>query len=427
LVIFGLVTYLQAGILSDSRLSKPIDFDLSLRQITDFTSDVTRYSGVQFSVAKNVQDLKVDVFVDKRPLRETLDKVAKVLNCDWIPSGKGYRLEMDTKNFNRERNFLLAEIEEEKKQLQTKLWASEYIARIIPGTNGHLYSNSSEIREQENKIMEPFQKAVQAAYATGDLFRQMAADSQRTAIQENLRKFFLGRVFLQFDNHARERFWQGEPFVASTFKDSQYKLYESDMRETGTHSYVGSDGRSVEAEYQHCVFFRYDKLTGKLKVNQLLFIKAPAEFGGLNQQGQGSGRSRSTYFPISESLKKLPFYEDLVSWRDPEATSAKFIQSIDSSTPTWNAPWYAYRKRLGDHLRWFHKATQIPVVAQADRSGVYEWIKLNRGISTATEYLRQLANKANVFTKEDQGFLTIVSTKRPRPHGTLWNLWGLVN
>ncbi len=406
MILLGLVISLQGGVLSDTRLTAPKDFDVSLSQISDFCSDVSSSSGVKFSVAKNAQDLKVDVFVDGRPLRETLDKVAKVLNCEWVPVEKGYRLEMSIPNVNRERNFIRAEVDEREQQLRLKLWACEYVAKNTIANNVHHFPNDFEADATQRKLLEPLRKAYLDAHNSGDQPREIEALNNLSLVQDNLNEFYFGRIFLQFDREARAKFWQGEPFVASTLPDSRYKLYESDMRNTGVHSYGLRDGRSVEAEYQHCIFFRYDSTTGKMISNKILFVNAPAEYGGANPQGQRSNPGwRSSNQSIPQSLMKLPFMEDLKPWSDIEATSAKFTQKIDNLTATWEAPWVAYRKRLGDHLRWFHKATQIPVVAQADRSGVYEWYKLNRGISTATEYLRQLAKQADVYTKEDNGFL----------------------
>ncbi len=408
MVLLGLVIGFQSGVLSDTRLAKPVDFDVSLRQITDFCAEVSSSSGVKFSVDKKVQDLKVDVFVDKRPLAETMDKVAKVLNCDWVPVEKGYRLEMDVKNINRERNFVQAEVDEEKKQLQTKMWAYEYIAKNTIASNSPHYSNSPEHFEYERRILEPFQTAVREAYATNDLAKQKDADIKRSAVEEGLRNFYFGRVLLKFDKNTFAKFWNGEPFVASTFPTSQYKLYESDMRNTGVHSYAMRDGTTVQAKSQFFLFFRYDYATGKIKANQHTYVTAPAEWGGETSLGQRNGggfKYRTTANYVPESMLKMPFYEDLKSWNIPELTPAKFTQTVNNKIPTWESPWVCQRRRLGEHLRWFHMATNIPVVAQADRSCIYYWVKLDRGLPTATEYLNQLMVQGKVFAKEDSGFL----------------------
>ena len=406
IILASLILVLQGDLLTDTRLTKNSDFDVSLQQITDFCSDVSKTSGVGLSVDKKVQDLKVDVFVDKKPLAETLDKVAKVLNCEWVPVAKGYRLEMSVVNINRERNFIQAEIDDKAKHLESRLWASEYVAKNTVANEIHHYSNSIDDEVTQRKLLEPLRKAYLDAHNANDTKRELEAANTLGLVQDNLKDFYFGRIFQQFDKDARAKFWQGEPFVASTFPNSRYKLFESDMRTTGVHSYGLRDGRSVEAEYQHCIFFRYVPLTGKMIANKMVFVIAPAEYAQPAPVcSQPNSRGRSTDQSIPESLKKLPFYEDLKSWSNTEATSAKFTQLIDLLTPTWDTPWFGYRKRLGDHLRWFHRATQIPVVAQADRSGVYEWFKLNRGVPTATEYLRQLVARAEVYTKEDSGFL----------------------
>ena len=236
MVLLGLVISLQGGVLSDARLTAPKDFDVSLSQITDFCSDVSLSSGVKFSVAKNIQDLKVDVFVDGRPLGETIDKVAKVLDCQWVPVEKGYRLEMDVPTANRERNFVKAEDDLRLEDLKLKLWGCQYVASKLPYSNeadsirplsgsqdSHVLTRKEiddqlmaafRARQQKQqefmaRITKEFDDELKAAVIAKDETRTSEAVRRISALNFGYRESSLGRVLLQLSTGETEDFWKG--------------------------------------------------------------------------------------------------------------------------------------------------------------------------------------------------------------------------
>jgi hypothetical protein len=410
MVLFGLLVAFQSGLLSDARLVKPTDFDVSLRQITDFCSEVTTASGVQLSVAKNVQDLKVDVFVEKRPLAETLDKVAKVLNCEWVPVEKGYRLEMDIPTMNHERNFNRAEDEEDRRVVEQKLWAFEYVAQRIPPSNTMTDMGGEPVsQEARMAITAPYRKAYADSYVTKDLRKIAEAGEALQVISDavdRLENVAIGRVLMQMDKPAKEQFWKGSPVMAATIQGNDYKLWPSDMANRMQISYPSPDGVRRFADQFLFQFMAFDPIRGTLDVNNCQYAIMPKEFGG----GAGTSRSNgpfawsSSSVPIGEALKKLPFYQNLLPWMDFESVSSKFGQAINTKTPEWPSPWFGGRRRLGEHLRWFHLASGIPIVAQADRSCVYYWPKLQRSYAIASIYIKELTDNFGTYCKEDNGF-----------------------
>jgi hypothetical protein len=92
-------------------------------------------------------------------------------------------------------------------------------------------------------------------------------------------------------------------------------------------------------------------------------------------------------------------------WLNVAETPAKFRQAINQDTEDWPSPWFNSRRRLGEHLRWLHRASGIPIVAQADRSCLYNWIALKRPYKTASEYLKALMGDYEVYCQEDHGYL----------------------
>jgi hypothetical protein len=437
MVVLSLYFAFQGGIVNDARLAKAVDFDSSLQQITDFSSDVTKLSGVEFSVAKNIQDLKVDVFVDKRPLSETLDKVAKVLNCQWVQKDKGYQLEMDVPAANRERNFVQAENDLRLDELKLKLWACQYVASKLPFTNEPepfkpLDSKSStgkeindqiiaEFRAKQAKerdfmarITKEFDDELKAAVNANDEARKNQAIRQIAALSFGYRESSIGRVLLQFSTRETEDFWKGVPFLASTISGVNLRLYQSDFDQSPGSNSTGPDGRPIEKEKRHFVFFRYNPANGNFRANELQFDFNPAKpeqsLGG--SQGGGMFSSTQSYVNVDPSLKRLPFYTQLEPWMKIKETPAKFPQAIDINTPEWDSPWGKKLFRVGDHLRWLHRATGIPIVSQADRSALPDYSsfnrtspKLNRGKATAMLDLRMLMDEYQCLAKEDSGFL----------------------
>ena len=410
MIVLGLVLALQGSLLNDVRLKSLTDFDVSLRQITDFCSEVSASSGVLLSVDKKVQDLKVDVFVEKKPLGETLDKVAKVLNCEWVPVAKGYRLEMSIPNMNRERNFNLAEDAEARHIAETKLWACEYCAKLIPASNKQLnFREEMMLATERNAIIAPFEQAYLAAMKGTNVEEISEAVLKYDAISEavgSLDHVNIGHVMLQMDKSAKDRFWKGEPIMAGSIPGNGYKLWPSDSLAPSKTLYV-SGQLVTKAEYTNFDFLLFDPSTNSLNTQLISYTASENEFGPWETSMSHGGpfSSSSTRNKISEKLKKLPFYLDLKSWMDAKETPEKFTQTIDQDTEGWNSPWFSGRRRLGEHLRWLHKATGIPIVAQADRSCLWNWIQLKRPYKTTKEYLKDLMGKFDTYCLEDHEYL----------------------
>ncbi len=410
MVLLGLVFAIQGNLLTDTRLAKVVDFDASLRQITDFCSESAQISGVDLTVAKDVQDLKVDVFVDDRPLGETLDKVAKVLNCEWVPAGKGYRLEMSVPFKNRERNFNLAEDAENRHIVETKLWACEFFANMIPGSNKQIgYRQDLISSADRNAIIAPYEKAFRDALAGKNADEISETRLKYSAISEaagSLDHVNIGHVMLQMNKSAREAFWQGEPMMAASFPGNGYKVWPSDFfSRTNT---IYSNGQLVtDGESNYFDFLHFNPMTGNLDTRIYSYFSSKGPYGNSQSGSSSSGPfgGSSSSHPVSLKLKKMPFYQDLLPWLKITETPAKFSQAINQDTEEWLSPWFGGRRRLGEHLRWLHRASGIPIVAQADRSCLYNWIALKRPYKTASEYLKGLMDESEVYCQEDHGYL----------------------
>ena len=408
MVLLGLALSIQSSILVDSRLSSPLDFDKNLSQIADFCKEVSALSGVQLSVAKNIQDLKVDVFVDKKPLNETLDKVAKVLNCEWVPVDKGYRLEMSAVNVNRERNFVQAEEDDELETLKLKVWACEYAAKNSPYLEQGKYE-FREMQQQRTKLSSQFLAEIDEASKTKDATKVEAAMARYQFINQASTDLTFGRAVSQFQGADWARFWKGEPFAACSLPNSTYKLYSSDHRIGGQTYFEGPDGKKQEADHEQFSFFRFDPILKRVQMNEMEYTIWPLPSGLKTLQssshGNGGFVSMSSFPGIAEHLKKMPFFVDLKPWMDTLETPKRFDRTIDVKTKEWKSPWIGGTRRLGDHLRWIHQATGVPVVAQADRSSLYSWNTLNQDYKGLSNFGSRVMNEQRALVREDSGFL----------------------
>ncbi len=407
----ALALALQSTLLTDSRLAANQDFDDSLRQIADFCAEAEKASGVPLKVDSQVADLKVDVFVEKRPLNETLDKVAKALNCEWVKREDGYRLEMSVPMANRERNFNTAEDDEDRKAVTTYLEICKYVAKYTPGSQKMNRSGEGLLSfEDRKKLLDPFRIAWEDAQKSGDAKATDEAYQKYLAISSaagDPQSTGIGRMLLQLDKSGMDRFWKGEPIIASTFPNSPLKLYPSDSYNNIYSSYMDRYGNQVETPKSLCYIMQYDPIKGDLQCSLNTFLETPKEYsgGGGSSHSGGPFAFSSTNNEVPTSLRKMPFYVDLQPWTDKEGVAAKFGQKIDNTTKDWPSEWMSGRRRLGDHLRWFHLATGIPMVAQADRGCVWNWVKLKRGYATAADYVKALMEDSGTYCKEDSGYL----------------------
>ena len=409
-MLLTFVLALQSSILTDGRLAAHQDFDYSLKQITEVCAAESQISGVPFSVDSKVRDLKVDLFVEDKPIGETMDKVAKVLNCEWKPYQGGYRLEMDVPHINRERNFNTAEDEVNRRQAETLIWACEYCAKVTPLDKKADKRFGLLSAERRNETLKPFQEEWQAAEKGTDLVRKAKARAEYNAMSTaagNWQMTSLGRALLQLDKAGMDQFWKGAPLVASSFPGAKIKLDSSEATTRFVFNTSSTEGGAKPAEPDLFYLLRYRPETGRLQSSLNVYVAQPKEFGG----GVSSSRTGAPFSGSSSNnevpneLKSMPFYKGLEPWMKSEEVGKAFPQMVKMDTKTWPSPWSISRRRLGDHLRWFHLATGIPVVAQADRSCLWNWVILNRPYADAKTYLQTLMDDTGTYCMADNGFL----------------------
>ncbi|MBI1331554.1 MAG: hypothetical protein GC165_01600 [Armatimonadetes bacterium] len=398
----------QASILTDSRLKEVVDLDKSLVQITDVCNEFSAMSHVPLKVNRNISDLKVDLFVEKKSLSSVMDEVAKVLDCQWVQDGNGYRLEMDIPKANHEKVFNLAEDELSKKYSEALISACEYAAKNTPPDPNSDKRFGLLPPRRKFELLDPFENELEAATKANDPTRLEEANRQYLAASRTIGDGYmtgLGRVFLRLSDAQKEQFWKGEPLVASTMPGPGLKLDPADQDQSSYFTITDADGNPRKVTPLVFEIVRYRPATGDIRASFNSYGVYPGMKGNPGASHTNGVFSAKTFNEgVPGTLKKLPFYEDLEPWTHVQDVAEKFPQKLDASTKIWPSPWSSMKRRLGDHLRWFHLATGIPVVAQADRSCTTNWVQLNRNYPDAKTYIQKLVEDNKTFCKEDSGF-----------------------
>jgi hypothetical protein len=112
---------------------------------------------------------------------------------------------------------------------------------------------------------------------------------------------------------------------------------------------------------------------------------------------------------LTPVLSKRPFAVSLKEWDQVSELPTSFADRLTTDPNDMNgdpSPWYEKRQRLGDHLRWFHRITKIPVIAPADRI-VHPFIKSYRQAKSQGEYLTKLLKACNGFGRKSDNFLLV--------------------
>lgn len=396
---------LQSALFSDPVFSVPQTFDLSLAQVPSVCQELSKRTGKTFRAGKIASTLKLDLFVENQPLKETLSKVAEVLHCEWTKQGDGYSLEMSVPYQNRFRNLLAAYEELQKSENRKKVEDEMLSASLIPPLETTNEKSNDVFKRSDMKPIMDKLNADRRRYS-------QAKDEKNFKIAENLysaivnapEQLVVGRALNQLDRASQKKFFEGEPFTASTFsKVKTLRAFLSDMN-TGRFGFTPRNYQP-EDNPELFVIFRWNVIKSRLEASGGIFsTRYRSEVPMITDSLRYSRLWSSSRLWINDELKRQKLFQELEDWTS-ETTPAKFPQLIDPKTKPWDSPWYSERRRLGEHLRWFHQSTKIPVVAWANRECLYPWIRLNRKDTDATSYLQNLAKTETYFIKSDSFLL----------------------
>lgn len=381
----------QDSISSDLRLNKITTLDESLAPIETFLTTASSASDVTLSAAPSIKNLKVDVFVDNKPLGETLAKIAETLDLEWARTADGYLLQENAQAANALRVYLSAEDRLADKQLNHRIATYIEVARLVPPSNKPMAfaDRMPEYKSELTKAKRALEDAVLRQATDQEIERLTIHRDALIDICSGTPHLQLGRLYSQMSGRDIESYKNGLPYIAANNANAQFVLSNGDVPSNLRSSknviftFVDADTKQIGT-----------KAFGYSQSSRLIAVK-PA--------------GRYPFESIPQELKGTDFAASLSGWDQRTKLAASLNTSLDAiggKKAEFTSPWFGKRFRLGDHLRWFHKTTGLPVIALADRT-THPFMKLNRASKTQGEYLESLLKPNKGFARKSGDFLLV--------------------
>lgn len=419
----------QSSIELDPQLQTPIVLDESIRPLPELLKSLSNRSGITLRAAQAISDFKIDAFVKDEKLGTVLQKLAEAINAEWTKDQSGYTINMSVSARNNERNFLEAEEKLAMEKVDFKIDVARLQAKLIAPTNEYRIPKETLDYFKQN----PNQSGIMGgdgdrpfAYLKPDL--QKTSDSLKAAITEkqNAAKIYelkvrqkaleelieasanmvKARLLGSMTNEEIKQFKSGLPFSISNLPDSKFQFSNGDRINAMIPYKNGEIAPTTVLGLSRVV-------PGTYEVSYTEYTYAEGSSGIM-----GGGSQLFPFNTVPEELKKLPFYTNLMAWSQNESIQAAFPQKMRPAK-SWDSPFSLKGFRFGDHLRWIHQATGIPIIAAADRIMSKTYV-LNRPKPTAGECISEFLSKENAFARKSGDFLLAKSAMHWRKRA--WEL-----
>ncbi len=190
-----------------------------------------------------------------------------------------------------------------------------------------------------------------------------------------------------------ESFQNGLPYIAVSEAGGKFTLSPSDLPKA-----FGPASGSTK----YALFAYVDPDTKQIGYKDLGYTENIRAIGG-NYPG------RYPFATIPAELKQNDFVAELNAWDQKSELSRTMTQAITPSSKRqaeFSSSWFGKRYRLGDHLRWFHRATGVNVIAPANRTA-HPWMKLSRPDATQGEYVADLMKSSGGYAQMSDGYLLV--------------------
>ncbi|MBI1331557.1 MAG: hypothetical protein GC165_01615 [Armatimonadetes bacterium] len=383
----------QDSISSDVRLTKPTSIDAPLMPIRSLLQNAEKASGIQFSCSPSIKDLKIDVFVDDEPLNQTLAKVAEACNLQWVRGADGYQLVGDDQADAEARQYVSAEDKLATQNLDRMITVYREIARIVPPSDERINDP-----DRFNLYKGDLKKAqAQLAKARAD----NASDAELEPLDIRVRaleeiasgtaNLELARLFSQMSEGDIRAYKAGLPFIVSSVTKAKFAFSLGDL-----------DPSRPNVDGKYVLFTCVDPATKRIGKKDFTFTP--------NQRIiSGEPPGHYPFDDMPKELDGLSFAASLKRWDQFSALDDMFPTKIDEKSAekaNFDSPWDNGRYRLGDHLRWFHRMSGVPVVAMADRT-VHPFVRQNRHSATEGQYLTSLLAACKGYAHRSGDFLLV--------------------
>ena len=387
----------QGSISTDPRLSERIRFDAPLSPLGKFIETARASCGVSLSIDPSLEYLKIDAFVDDQPLGVTLSKVSEVFRLEWQKDGDGYKLVPNNTAYVQQKAYIADEDTKVVEVVNHDIAVYREIDRLVPRSNkpwqrvGNRFEGWEPARDKALTDLEKAQDNKDSADKIESLQVRYDALKQISGGLPNLQ---VARLFGLMNAGDVAQLRSGIPFIASNQANARFKYSLGDIRP--------NPAMPVSTSVKSVLIARIDPDSHRIGSKEMTFLG--------NQTGMApQPASHYPFEDITPFLSKRPFALSLKEWDQSSEFQTSFSRPLKidpSNTDGDPSPWYEKRQRLGDHLRWFHMFTGVPVIAQADRVA-HPFIKSYRQSKNQGEYLTKLLKACNGFGRKSDDFLLV--------------------
>lgn len=331
----------------DPRFAPVVPFDAPYLSLADLASTVTKTTGVKVNVERGIADRKVAIFADEQKLGEVMKRVADTLFLEWEVEGDGYRLRLNPEVAREEAAVTAAEERLER----------EGMLRSIRIAIAHGKKSLAMYREGYRQARADYDESRRDQSEAGKkrsaaLIKALMEEYPR---QDKRELWDRGRVLAQLSEGQIKAMLNGQPIFASTAKLPGVISMPADsvglLKENGITSSIPPKGLLLIGFYDPAkrgLIFRYREIGLK--------------DGGLSTYN--SVEPLSDYYVLAE-IGAMPLGQRLTEWAKVKEESVLAKRLEREVEPPKAHP--TDLMTLSDALRWVHRKTGVPVVADAFR------------------------------------------------------------
>jgi hypothetical protein len=347
----------------DERLAKPVTVQVKLATLPEAMSALGKASGVTMEAPVSLKDYKVTVLVKDQPTHQVMSAIASTLDLQWEADGTTYRIVSNADVASALRKYLDQEDRLRRQDVEAKVKEMAAVANV------------------------PYAQA-------------KAKNAQLTP-----ERYLLGQAFLNLGTNGLNAFWTGRTVRNAaplqeggasevTTQGGPPPPVPGPANEEQERQRRRRDGDNRRAFRMIRVSAQYDPIQNRLQTS----FEPGRETGGLGIWTAPQGA-------LAESV----YGKRILAWpaRDDKA---EILQKPFTAVKAISDDWYGKRLSAADALEALHKASGVPIVADAFRFAANEGAG-----STPAAWLTAFGQANGAYVRTENGFAMV-------RHGGFWRL-----
>lgn len=192
---------------SDERLRKPVNLQREMALLSEALQSITDDTGVAFTLAPELSEQKVTIFVKGKPASEVLTKIISLFKLECQQSGDGYILKLSEDAVRLERDLILRETSLIRSAAQNTLnrWA-QYARQHLT-----YWKQRTDQIQQEMELL-----ARRQPPNWQDRRARLAEELAGTEEAANPIYYLAGKIYGMMSPTIQQRFWSGEMLLFCT-------------------------------------------------------------------------------------------------------------------------------------------------------------------------------------------------------------------